>query len=235
MLRRYLALMLVGMVALQVGGSVWLNPQPGLSDALHEVVAPPIAHAATCTGPDVTYGCTDVTRPYIPGTVDVGNHDTTSGGTAISLPFTFTYYGTPFNTANLLSAGNLQFNSGNATSTSPLPVSVFFSPVMPFWNNNLCTSDDCQGSRGDGGNGIFISTVGASPHRLFVVEWRVHQIDFSLGNPFVFTPRTPSSNSNSKKGRTTSSLSTATHQIAACRQHPASSRTMAAERTPISS
>lgn len=97
------------------------------------------------------------------GTTDIGNHgdDTV---TTITLPFAYTFYGQTFTTAALGANGNLQFGSASgAYANSCLPDSSFVNAVFPFWDDLL--------TEGPGG-GIFTSTSGSAPSRIFNIEWR---------------------------------------------------------------
>ncbi len=103
-------------------------------------------------------------QAIVPGTVNVGNSgdDVT---TNITIPFTFSFYGTGFTSANVSSNGNLQFTSNNAafTNVCPLPTATMNNLIAPHW-------DDL---RTDGtGGGIFTSISGSAPNRIFNIEWR---------------------------------------------------------------
>src|SRR3954470_19430674 len=80
----------------------------------------PSAPDVVCSNGD--YAITQSTgASIVAGTTDVGNH-TDDGTTNIALPFTFRLYGVPFNTVNVGSNGNLQFNSTVSTySNTCLP------------------------------------------------------------------------------------------------------------------
>jgi len=121
--------------------------------------ATPVCHPDSDYVTTVSMGAT-----IVPGTVDVGNHcdDCT---TTVSLPFTYYFYGRPFQTANLSSNGNLQFVSNNpAHQNSCLPATTFDYAIMPLWDD---LRTDCQGQ------GIFTSVTGTAPNRIFNIEWRV--------------------------------------------------------------
>jgi hypothetical protein len=101
----------------------------------------------------------------VPGTTDIGNHadDLT---TNIALPFPYSFYGTSFNSANVSSNGNLQFASNNAAfSNSCLPAVAMNMLISPQWDDLLTTGV---------GEGIFTSTSGVTPDRIFNIEWRTH-------------------------------------------------------------
>ncbi len=125
----------------------------------------------TITTQGTGYNFTTMTgQTIVPGTTDVGNH-TDDLATAITLPFSFTFYGNAFTTANVSSNGNLQFSSSSSeySNACPLPFSLFTNAVMPFWDDQ-CTGP-CSGVTGTT-YGIFTSTSGSAPNRIFNIEWR---------------------------------------------------------------
>jgi subtilase family serine protease len=99
----------------------------------------------------------------VPGVTDTGNHcdDCT---TTISLPFAYSFYGQTYSNVTLSSNGNLQFAGNNTASQNAcLPQYGFDRTIFPFW----------QDLRTDGpSNGVFTSTSGAAPNRIFNIEWR---------------------------------------------------------------
>jgi uncharacterized repeat protein (TIGR01451 family) len=98
----------------------------------------------------------------VPGVDDSGNH-ADDGTTTLILPFSFTFYGTSYNQAALCSNGNIQFNTADDYwVNSCLPYATFSDAIVPHW-------DDL---RTDSGGGIFTSTSGAAPNRIFNIEWR---------------------------------------------------------------
>ncbi|MDQ3089091.1 MAG: DUF4394 domain-containing protein, partial [Acidobacteriota bacterium] len=106
-------------------------------------------------------------QTIVPGTTNIGNNgdDVT---TAITIPFSFNFYGNPFTAANVSSNGNLQFTS-NSTAFSnvcPLPTTTLNNPIMPYWDD-LDTRVASNPA-----NGIFTSVSGSAPNRIFNIEWR---------------------------------------------------------------
>jgi photosystem II stability/assembly factor-like uncharacterized protein len=99
----------------------------------------------------------------VPGTSDIGNH-ADDGTTTIALPFGFAFYGQVFSNATLSSNGNLQFLSSDTQyANTCLPYSGFNYAIAPFWDD---LRTDCTS------NGIFTSTSGITPNRIFNIEWR---------------------------------------------------------------
>jgi len=96
---------------------------------------------AQCGAYNITQGSG---ATIIPGTADTGNHcdDCT---TAISLPFNFSFYGAPYNAANISSNGTVQFTTLNgAYSNECLPTAAMGPTIFPFWDD-LYTSDGASG------------------------------------------------------------------------------------------
>jgi MYXO-CTERM domain-containing protein len=147
------------------------------------LAGPRPAAAGVCNGPDTQgYTCTDVSRPFIQGTVDSGNHfdDNT---TPIALPFPFTYYGVVFNTGTISSNGNLQFASNNNMDNGPAIMAAagpaFNQALFPFWadlqtNNQAGVTDGCNVFPlvGTQRCGVYTALTGAAPNRTFTLEWR---------------------------------------------------------------
>jgi hypothetical protein len=107
-----------------------------------------------------------------PGVNDTGNHcdDCT---TNVALPFTFTFHGTPYTSVNVDSNGTLQFGSNISIFTNTcLPNNNFFDTIFPFWVDQLTTA---------AGDGIFTSTSGSAPNRIFNIEWRTHYFNIAGG------------------------------------------------------
>ncbi|HXI83194.1 MAG TPA: LamG-like jellyroll fold domain-containing protein [Verrucomicrobiae bacterium] len=99
----------------------------------------------------------------VPGVADTGNH-CDDCCTTIALPFAYLFYGQSYTNVTLSSNGNLQFAGSNATPKNVcLPSFGFDQSIFPQW----------QDLRTDGaGNGVFTSTTGVAPNRIFNIEWR---------------------------------------------------------------
>jgi hypothetical protein len=99
----------------------------------------------------------------VPGTTDIGNHgdDVT---TNITLPFSYDFYDGTYTTVNVSSNGNLQFVSNStAYANICLPSTALNYAIFPHW-------DDLRTDAA--GRGIFTSTSGSTPNRIFNIEWR---------------------------------------------------------------
>ncbi len=99
-----------------------------------------------------------------PGTVDTGNH-CDDCMTLIALPFPVTLYGATYTSARVSSNGNVQFTTDNADYTNNcLPqAGVLGVAICAHWDDLLTDA---------AGDGIFTSVVGATPNRVFNIEWR---------------------------------------------------------------
>ena len=118
----------------------------------------------SCT-PNYTF--TSGTGTLVPGTTDTGNHcdDCT---TVISLPFSVTLYDQTFTSATVGSNGIFAFGTNNnAFAGSCLPVTGATYETMPFYRDQRT---DAVG--GCTGCGIFTTTSGTAPNRVFRVEYR---------------------------------------------------------------
>ncbi len=103
----------------------------------------------------------------VPGTTDIGIHCDDCIAT-IALPFPVLVHDAYFNSANVSTNGNIQFASASTAFTNQcLPTTGMNMLVSPYWDDLLTTS---------AGEGVFTSTSGAAPNRIFNVEWRAHHI-----------------------------------------------------------
>ena len=123
-----------------------------------------------------SYSIAPGTAAFIAGTTDITNHcDDCSN--LITLPFSFTIYGNSVTTANASSNGTLAFGSTSAPFGNTCLPTTAFTPVtapviFPHWNDMRTDS---------AGNGIFTATLGATPTRTFVIEWRANFFDGTPG------------------------------------------------------
>ena len=108
---------------------------------------------------------------FVPAVTDVGNHcDNCS--TPIILPFPVTLYDHTFTTASAGSNGHLTFGTsydGSNITCSPFGNTLATYVMAPYW------ADQCTGTCGTttcDGCGIFTTTTGSAPNRIFYVEFR---------------------------------------------------------------
>jgi len=82
----------------------------------------------------------------------------------LCFPFPYSFYGQSFTSVTLGANGNLQFIGSNPQFlNSCLPDTNFSGAIFPLWDD---LRTDATGS------GIFISTNGTAPNRIFNIEWR---------------------------------------------------------------
>lgn len=100
----------------------------------------------------------------VPGTTDTNNH-CDDCLTTVALPFPFMLYGVAYTGVNASSNGNLQFTtSNNAYANDCLPqLATLGTAICANWDD---LRTDATGS------GIFTSTTGVAPNRVFNIEWR---------------------------------------------------------------
>ena len=114
--------------------------------------------------PQDHYNITQIAGTIVPGTTDIGNH-ADDQITAIALPFPYTLYDQTFTSVNLSTNGNAQFTTAdnNWINSCPLPWTTHNYTIFPYWGD-LYTLN--------AGYGIFTSISGATPNRIFNIEWR---------------------------------------------------------------
>src|SRR5207244_8201757 len=92
--------------------------------------------------------------------------------TNINLPFSYQLYDQTFNTANVDSDGTVQFVSNLSTFTNTcLPGTGYSYAIFAYWDD-LCTG--ACGASTCTGCGIFTSTSGSAPNRIFNIEYRAN-------------------------------------------------------------
>ena len=109
----------------------------------------------------------------MPGVTDIGSH-CDDCGTQITLPFPVTIYGQTYTTADAGSNGHLTFGTpydNFVITCSPFGNSGATYVLAPYWGDQCttaCGSTSCINC------GIFITTTGIAPNRIFYVEWRTN-------------------------------------------------------------
>jgi hypothetical protein len=129
--------------------------------------------------PPSQYVITSGTDTIVPGVDDTGNH-IDDGDTMIPLPFSFQLYDQTYNAVNVNSNGRLDFVVANepggyisACLPPPPNVGPYDFTIFPTWTDQ-CT-DNTPGNCGGNnctGCGIFTTTEGSAPNRIFDIEWR---------------------------------------------------------------
>jgi hypothetical protein len=125
----------------------------------------------TGCGPTSDYAITQGTDSIAPGVNLVPGSQCDDCMVPIPLPFTYSFYGVPFNTVRASSNGNLQFTSNNnAFANACLPATSMNDLIAPHWDD-LYLADPSLGE------GIYTDTLGTAPNRVFVIEWRAEYFD----------------------------------------------------------
>jgi|GEM_PF-3374544 len=155
---RRLFILLFIVLLIGTGLFFWLRPDEGAA-----AVGPPVAF---CPGPDLYgYTCADGTPfAYIDATQNSGLHQD-DGAVQIPLPFTFTFYGTPYESVWAGTNGVLQFGGRNPRFSNAClddgPVVDMGDMIAPYWDDFDLTFTGA----------LEVETVGEAPDRIFVVEW----------------------------------------------------------------
>jgi len=170
--------------------AAWQNPGGGFG------ICPTWTTKTVCIptagGPDQVYringttggggctGCTDYTlasgtSTFVPGVDDSGSH-CDDCDTPITLPFPVPLYDQTFTTTvEAGSNGHLTFGVDNATfsiTCSPFGVAGTTYVDAPYWvDQRTDTIGGCATFPG-GTCGIFTTTTGSAPNRIFYIEWR---------------------------------------------------------------
>src|SRR5438552_15996644 len=104
---------------------------------------------------------------------------------SVTLPFTYTFYGQNFTTANVISNGAIAFSTPVDTSFTnyclpdPNPSSNI---LFAYWRDlTMDTADELRCV--DIGCGVYTSISGSAPNRIFNIEYRA--LSLSATNPFT--------------------------------------------------
>ena len=118
-------------VVIQAPGDV-----PAPSPTPTPTATPPPTPTPTATPtPCGQYGIQQIGGSIVAGTTDIGNH-ADDLVTTIALPFSYTLYGTSYNSINLSSNGNAQFTTTDTAFTNVcLPWLNHNSTIFPYWED----------------------------------------------------------------------------------------------------
>jgi hypothetical protein len=97
----------------------------------------------------------------VPGTTDTGNH-CDDCATLINLPFAAQFYDRSYTSAYVSANGFLSFTSN----------SIFASCIPDMYSSNIIAAHSSYLDTTNSGGGIFTSTSGSAPNRIFNIEWR---------------------------------------------------------------
>jgi hypothetical protein len=121
-----------------------------------------------------SYNFTTGTGTFVPGTTNIGI-DCDDCGVTIPLPFPVTLYDQTFTSATAGSNGHLTFGTAyNGFGITCMPETTPTYAIGPFWVDQYPVSITCPTC------GVFTTTTGVSPNRIFYVEWRTA---YYPGNP----------------------------------------------------
>jgi hypothetical protein len=123
-----------------------------------------------CVNNGGNYGFTVSSGTIVPGDTDSGNHFD-DGTTAVAMPFSWSFYGTSYNTVYVSSNGDVQFTTSgdypeDYFNSCPLPSTSFDATILAYWD------DQRTDNNGTSGEGIFTSVSGVAPNRIFNIEFR---------------------------------------------------------------
>ena len=120
-----------------------------------------------------SYNFTLGTATFVPGVTDIGSH-CDDCDTAITLPFPVMLYDQTFTSAQAGSNGHLTFGADDDTfdiTCSPFGAAGTTYALAPYWGDQCtgaCNTTPCTGC------GIFTTTTGTSPNRVFYIEYRTN-------------------------------------------------------------
>jgi hypothetical protein len=125
----------------------------------------------TATG---TPGCTLTTNytitlatgaTLVAGTTQVDGTTCDDCIVTLDLPFSYTFYDTPYSQVIASNKGTLQFVSSSLSGTNAcLPTATLNDAIMAYWDNLNTNINDTMG--------VYTRTLGTAPNRIFVIEWQ---------------------------------------------------------------
>ena len=114
------------------------------------------------------YAVSTLTGSIVAGSTDSGDHND-DAGVYINFPFAYNFYGQLYTKAYVATNGTLQFTSTTGNNA------VFCVPDFGHTVNSIYAYQDDLVTTATG-DGIFYSTSGTSPNRIFNIEWRAHTV-----------------------------------------------------------
>ncbi len=115
----------------------------------------------SCTSQN--YSASSTPGPIEPGDTFVPGSNCDDCSVDIPLPFSYSLYDQPYATVRVYANGIATFGNSPARVTSCLPVSGASYTIFAHGDDLLLTSS---------GDGIYTSTTGTAPNRIFTIEWR---------------------------------------------------------------
>jgi hypothetical protein len=120
-----------------------------------------------------SYDFTLETATFVPGVDDLGL-DCDDCGADVVIPFPVQLYDQTFTTVHVGSNGHATFGTfddGFGITCSPFGLAGTTYALAPYWDDQTVFAADA--------NGVFTTTTGSSPNRIFYIEWR----SFYFGSP----------------------------------------------------
>ena len=120
---------------------------------------------ATTLAPPPPFTCATTAYSWVDATTGATSHALGDDGSAtVTLPFSFSMYGTPYTSVQVAANGFLRFGSGAATAYANTGIPNIADPnniIAPWWDDlNQAT-----------GGTITTRTAGTAPNRQFVASW----------------------------------------------------------------
>jgi hypothetical protein len=145
------------------------TPSPTPTPTASPTPTPTVTPTPTaCAGLNIA----QISGTIVPGITDTGNHGDDQV-TNVLLPFPVDACGGTYNSINVSSNGNAQFNTSDSAFTNVcLPWTGHDCTIFPYWDD-LRTDANAGCSSYPGGNcGVYTSVTGSAPNRIFNIEWR---------------------------------------------------------------
>lgn len=99
-----------------------------------------------------------------------------------TIPFTFTFNGTGYTTFNVNTNGNIHFGTGTAALTAPISSGNLHTGAISAWGRDINSFFNIGGRTGE----MRWETVGVTPNREIVFQWKDFRPNFSTGTGFVY-------------------------------------------------
>jgi trimeric autotransporter adhesin len=99
-----------------------------------------------------------------------------------TFPFTFTFNGTGYTTCNVNTNGNIHFGTATAALYTPISSGNLHTGAISAWGRDLNSFFNIGGRTGE----MRWETVGVSPNREIVFQWKDFRPNFSIGTGFVY-------------------------------------------------
>ena len=111
------------------------------------------------------FAYTTSTGSIVPGTTFVPGTSCNSCTAPLTLPFSYSFYGTAYTAAVVSNKGTLQFTGNSSSGANEcLPTAALGGTIFAYWDDlNTFISDQM---------GVYTRVEGTAPNRIFDIEWR---------------------------------------------------------------